>query len=110
MIHFSFYDVIFNVFHITIAIVFHINKTPLYHIDRPWIVNLRVLHGLVGVASYYFYRTLPLYRTEKLRFFKWPDLGTAAVLLLRHISGRYGVMASESDYHPVNWSTLPCSA
>ena len=28
------------------------NKTPLYHIDRLWIVDLHVLHGLVGVASY----------------------------------------------------------
>ena len=27
------------------------NKTPLYRIDRPWIVNLHVLHGLGGVAS-----------------------------------------------------------
>ena len=29
------------------------NKTPLYRIDRPWFVDLRVLHGLGGVASYY---------------------------------------------------------
>ena len=33
------------------------NKTPLYRINRPWIVDLRVLHGLGGVASYY--GTLP---------------------------------------------------
>ena len=37
------------------------NKTPLYRIDPPWIVDLRVLHGLGGVVSYY--GTLPRRRT-----------------------------------------------
>ena len=35
---------------------------PLYRIECPWIVDLRVLHGLDGVASYY--GTLPKNATD----------------------------------------------
>ena len=41
-------------------------KKPLYRINRPWIVDLRVLHGLGGVA---YYGTLPEFiQTENIEF------------------------------------------